>query len=174
MKRLSASRWRCLIVLVETAWSIVSRCFKQWAASLHLVGVIVKTALEAIRKAKEGRRASSGLSQHRPLFAGAFSGLSCPRYGDLEELATHLIGLGVRDHCGVALLLRVEWIVPQGAPQTGARTPALRWRGDGDGKAALGGAAQDSASPRHNFAWGVWGATPHVGDPWLRFAGRQV
>jgi len=34
--------------------------------------------------------------------------------------------------------------------------------------------AQDSASPRHNFAWGVWGATPRVGDPWLRFAGREA
>ena len=34
-------------------------------------------------------------------------------YGDREELATHLIGLGVRDHCGVALLVRAEWIVPK-------------------------------------------------------------
>jgi hypothetical protein len=29
-------------------------------------------------------------------------------HGDLEELATHLIGLGVRDRCAVALLLRAE------------------------------------------------------------------
>ena len=31
---------------------------------------------------------------------------------------------------------------------------------------------QDSASPRHNFAWVVWSAAPRIGDPWLRFAGR--
>jgi hypothetical protein len=30
-------------------------------------------------------------------------------YKALEELATHLIGLGVRDRCSVALLLRAEW-----------------------------------------------------------------
>jgi hypothetical protein len=34
-------------------------------------------------------------------------------YGELKELATHLIGLGVRDRCGVALLVRAEWIVPK-------------------------------------------------------------
>ena len=34
-------------------------------------------------------------------------------YSDLEELATHLISLGVRDRCGVALLVRTEWIVPK-------------------------------------------------------------
>jgi hypothetical protein len=34
-------------------------------------------------------------------------------YTDLEELATHLIGLGVRDRCSVALLVRTEWIVPK-------------------------------------------------------------
>ena len=67
-------------------------------------------------------------------------------YGDLEELATHLIGLGVRDHCSVALLLRAEWIVPK----AGARTPALRRRRDADGKAALGGAGagQRVAAPQ--------------------------
>jgi hypothetical protein len=60
-------------------------------------------------------------------------------YGDLEELATHLIGLGVRDHCSVALLLRAEWIVPRRA-RSGPRASSLRWRGDADDKAALGGA----------------------------------
>jgi hypothetical protein len=34
--------------------------------------------------------------------------------------------------------------------------------------------AQDSASPRHNFAWVVWSAAAHIGDPWVRFAGRDV
>jgi hypothetical protein len=34
-------------------------------------------------------------------------------YEALEELATHLIDLGARDRCGVALLARAEWIVPK-------------------------------------------------------------
>ena len=93
-------------------------------------------------------------------------------YGDLEELATHLIGLGVRDRCGVALLVRAEWIVPKarrnlvhGHPHFAGAvmlTARPRWVAR----------AQDSASPRHNFAWAVWSAPPRVGDPWLRFAGR--
>jgi site-specific DNA-cytosine methylase len=31
---------------------------------------------------------------------------------------------------------------------------------------------QETASPRHNFAWAVWSAAPQEGDPWLRFAGK--
>ena len=79
-------------------------------------------------------------------------------YGDLEELATHLIGLGVRDHCSVALLLRAEWIVPK----AGARTPALRRRRDADGKAALGGAGagQRVAAPQFRLG-GVGRAAEH-------------
>jgi hypothetical protein len=92
--------------------------------------------------------------------------------GTAEEPATHLIGLGVRDGCGVALLVRTEWIVPKarrrlvhehphfaGAVMLTARP---RWVERGD----------DDASPRHNFAWAVWSGTPRVGDPWLRFAGK--
>ena len=93
-------------------------------------------------------------------------------YGDLEELATHLIGLGVRDHCGVALLVRAEWIVPRARRRLVHEHPHFagivmlttrpRWIER----------TQDSASPRHNFAWVVWSAAPRIGDPWLRFAGR--
>jgi hypothetical protein len=65
-------------------------------------------------------------------------------YSDLEELATHLIGLGlglgVRGRCGVALLVRTEWIVPS-APQTGERAPSFRRHCDVDSKTALGGAS---------------------------------
>jgi hypothetical protein len=34
-------------------------------------------------------------------------------YSDLEELATRLINLGVRDCCNIALLVRTEWLAPQ-------------------------------------------------------------
>jgi hypothetical protein len=95
-------------------------------------------------------------------------------YRDLEELATHLIGLGVRDRCNVALLVRSEWIVPK-----------ARWRLVHEHRHFAGvvmlttrprwvDRVRDSASPRHNFAWGVWSAAPRIGDSWLRFAGRDV
>ena len=93
-------------------------------------------------------------------------------YSDLEELATHLIGLGARDRCSVALLVRTEWIVPKARRRlvhehrhfagTVMLTARPRWVER----------VQDSASPRHNFAWGVWCAKPRIGDRWLRFAGR--
>jgi hypothetical protein len=94
-------------------------------------------------------------------------------YEDLTELATHLIQLGARDHCGVALLVRAVWIVPKARRKLIHHHPNFagvvmlttrpRWVPPGP----------DSESPRHNFAWGVWGATPRVGVPWLRFAGRS-
>jgi hypothetical protein len=93
-------------------------------------------------------------------------------YGDLEELATHLIGLGVRDRCSVALLVRSEWIVPK------ARRGLVHEHPHFAGSVMLTARprwverVQDSASPRHNFAWKVWSAAPRIGDPWLRFAGR--
>jgi hypothetical protein len=72
-------------------------------------------------------------------------------YGDLEELATHLIGLGVRDHCGLAPC-RVDR--SQGAPQAGARTSALPRRRDADGKAALGGAGAEQRVAAPQFRLG--------------------
>jgi hypothetical protein len=93
-------------------------------------------------------------------------------YRDLTELTAHLTRLGARDRCGVALLVRAEWLIPNarrhllhehphfaGAVMLTARP---RW-------VERGG---DDASPRHNFAWAVWSGTPRVGDPWLRFAGK--
>ena len=93
-------------------------------------------------------------------------------YRNLTELTAHLTRLGARDRCGVALLVRAEWLIPKarhhlvhehphfaGAVMLTARP---RWveRGDGD------------SSPRHNFAWAVWSGTQRVGHPWLRFAGK--
>jgi hypothetical protein len=93
-------------------------------------------------------------------------------YRDLEELAEILVKLGIRDGCGTALLVRTEWIVPKarrnlihqhpwfaGAVMLTARP---RWMPK----------ERERASPRHNFAWAVWGASPRQGDPWLRFAGK--
>ena len=95
-------------------------------------------------------------------------------YGDLEELATHLIGLGVRDHCSVALLLRAEWIVPKARRRLVHEHPHFAGAVMLTARPRWVERAQDSASPRHNFAWGVWGASPSIGDPWLRFAGREA
>jgi hypothetical protein len=94
-------------------------------------------------------------------------------YGDLEELATHLISLGARDRCAVALLLRAEWIVPKARRKLVHEHPHFAGAVMLTARPRWVERAQDSASPRHNFAWGVWGATPRVGDPWLRFAGRE-
>ena len=76
-------------------------------------------------------------------------------YRDLTELTAHLTRLGARDRCGVALLVRAEWLIPKarrrlvhehphfaGAVMLTARP---RWVERGD----------DDASPRHNFAWAV-------------------
>ena len=57
-------------------------------------------------------------------------------YGDLEELATHLVGLGIPDHCGVALLVRAEWIVTKARRRLVHERPFRRHR-DVDDKTAL-------------------------------------
>ena len=36
-------------------------------------------------------------------------------YRDLTELTAHLTRLGARDRCGVALLVRAEWLIPKAA-----------------------------------------------------------
>jgi hypothetical protein len=95
-------------------------------------------------------------------------------YSDLEELGSHLIDLGARDCCNVALLVRSEWIVPK------ARRKLVHEHAHFAGAVMLATRprwverVQDSASPRHNFAWAVWSWAPRIGDPWLRFAGREV
>ena len=93
-------------------------------------------------------------------------------YSDLEELATHLIGLGVRDRCGVALLVRTEWIVPKARRRLVHEHPHFAGAVMLTARPRWVERVQDSASPRHNFAWGVWSAAPRIGDPWLRFAGK--
>ena len=93
-------------------------------------------------------------------------------YSDLEELAAHLIGLGVRDRCSVALLVRTEWIVPKARRRLVHEHPHFAGAVMLTARPRWVERVQDSASPRHNFAWGVWSAAPRIGDPWLRFAGK--
>jgi hypothetical protein len=94
-------------------------------------------------------------------------------YEALEELATHLTDLGARDHCAVALLLRAEWIVPKARRKLIHEHPHFAGVVMLTARPRWAEKTQDSKSPRHNFAWGVWGPTPRVGYPWLRFAGRD-
>jgi hypothetical protein len=95
-------------------------------------------------------------------------------YDELTELASHLIELGARDRCGIALLLRAEWFAPK------ARRELVHEHPNFAGKVLLTSRPRwvepspESKGPRHNFAWGVWSATRRKGDPWLRFAGRAA
>ena len=81
-------------------------------------------------------------------------------YSDLEELATHLIGLGIRDRCGVALLVRSEWIVPKARRRLVHEHPHFAGTVILTARPRWVERVQDSELPRHNFAWGVWGAAP--------------
>lgn len=56
-------------------------------------------------------------------------------YEALEELATHLIDLGVRSGCSVALLVRAEWLIPKARRKLNHEHP-------------LAGAAMLTARPR--------------------------
>ena len=93
-------------------------------------------------------------------------------YEALEELATHLTDLGARDHCAVALPVRAEWFVPKARRALVHEHPYFAGALMLTARPRWVERTQNDASPRHNFAWGVWGAAPRIGDPWLRFAGR--
>ena len=76
---------------------------------------------------------------------------TCPH--DQDALAAHLVALGARDRCGVALLTRSEWIVARKRCQLVHEHPNFagilqlttrpRW---------------SENSPRHNFVGAIWGA----------------
>lgn len=95
-------------------------------------------------------------------------------YSHLEELVPHLVGLGIRDRCGVALLVRAEWVVPKARRRLVHEHPHFAGAVMLTARPRWVERARDSASPRHNFAWAVWYAAPRIGDAWLRFAGRDV
>lgn len=93
-------------------------------------------------------------------------------YREQDALAAHLVALGARDGCSVALLTRAEWIVARRRRNLVHEHPNFagilfltsrpRW------------SEINLASPRHYFLWAVWAATPRpVGtEPWIRFAGK--
>jgi hypothetical protein len=91
-------------------------------------------------------------------------------YSDLAKLAAHF---GVRDRCGVALLLRAEWFVAKARRELVHEHPHFAGAVMLTTRPRWAERTPESKSPRHNFAWGVWGAAPRVGAPWLRFAGRS-
>jgi hypothetical protein len=93
-------------------------------------------------------------------------------YSDLEELAEILIKLGIRDGCNVALLVRTEWIIPKSRRNLVHCSPWFAGVVMLTARPRWVPREQERASPRHNFAWVVWGAEPRKGDPRLRFAGK--
>jgi hypothetical protein len=95
-------------------------------------------------------------------------------YNDLKELATHLIDLGVRDHCGVALLVRAEWIAAKARRRLVHEHPHFAGTVLLTARPRWFEKTEDSEAPRHNFAWVVWTGAPRIGDAWVRFAGRDI
>jgi hypothetical protein len=94
-------------------------------------------------------------------------------YRDQDVLAAHLVELGARDGCNVALLTRAEWIV------AGARRQLVHHHPNFAGVVHLTLRPRWTetllASPRHNFIWAVWSAEPRPPgvDAWARFADRR-
>ena len=93
-------------------------------------------------------------------------------YGDLEELAEILVKLGTRDRCNVALLVRAEWPIAKARHNLIHRHPWFHGVVMLTSRPRWVPREQETASPRHNFAWAVWGAQPRVGDAWIRWAGK--
>jgi hypothetical protein len=91
-------------------------------------------------------------------------------FTQLDRRIGHLLHLCVRDSCGLALLLRMEWIAPakrgalihDNANFAGfiVLTKRPRW------------VEEPGESPRHHFVWGIWSAIPRAGvRPWIKFEG---
>ena len=93
-------------------------------------------------------------------------------YGDLEELAEILVKLGTSDRCSVALLVRAEWPIAKARHNLIHRHPWFHGVVMLTSRPRWVPREQETASPRHNFAWAVWGAQPRVGDAWIRWAGK--
>ena len=93
-------------------------------------------------------------------------------YGDLEELAEILVKLGARDRCNVALLVRAEWPIAKARDNLIHRHPWFHGVVMLTSRPRWVPREQETASPRHNFAWAIWGAQPRVGDAWIRWAGK--
>jgi hypothetical protein len=93
-------------------------------------------------------------------------------YREQDGFAAHLVKLGARDGCSVALLTRAEWIAAR------ARRELVHEHPHFAGVVHLTSRPVWSethiASPRHNFIWAVWSADPRPAgaDGWVRFADR--
>jgi hypothetical protein len=94
-------------------------------------------------------------------------------YKGQDVLGAHLVALGARDGCSIALLTRAEWIVAR------ARRDLVHEHPNFAGVLHLTSRPRWSeiaiASPRHNFIWAVWSAAPRPpgAPPWVQFADRN-
>ena len=93
-------------------------------------------------------------------------------YNEQDELAAHLVALGARDGCNIALLTRSEWFL------AGKRRALVHQNRNFAGVVFLTSRPRWSeinlASPRHNFIWAIWNASPRPRGalPWVQFADR--
>jgi hypothetical protein len=95
-------------------------------------------------------------------------------YDHQDGLAAHLVALGARDGCSIALLVRSEWFV------AGKRRALVHEHPNFSGAVHLTSRPRwtpkkpGDKSPRHNFSWLVWQSTPRPAGalPWVQFAGR--
>ena len=93
-------------------------------------------------------------------------------YGDLEELTEILVKLGTRDRCNAALLVRAEWPIAKVRHNLIHRHPWFQGLVMLTSRPRWVPREQETASPRHNFCWCIWGAQPRQGDAWIRWAGK--
>jgi hypothetical protein len=81
-------------------------------------------------------------------------------YREQDEFAAHLVKLGMRDGCSIALLTRAEWIAAR------ARRKLVHEHPHFAGVVQLTSRPRWTethiASPRHNFMWAIWSATPRA------------
>jgi hypothetical protein len=95
-------------------------------------------------------------------------------YSDLEELATHLINVGIRDCCNIALLVRTEWLAPQKRVRLVHEHPHFAGAVLLKSRPRWVERVKGEKGPRHTFSRAIWTAAPRRGDRWLRFAGRPA
>jgi hypothetical protein len=85
-------------------------------------------------------------------------------YNDLEELTEILVKLGTRDRRNVALLVRAEWPIAKAQRNLIHLHPWFAGIVQLTSRPRWMPKEQETASPRHNFCWCVWGVQPRVGD----------
>jgi hypothetical protein len=105
--------------LLRSAPEIAGRILEPAAGRGHLSLELRRAGFEVasfdLRHYEDSLVSDIGISDIRELkslagFAWVVTNLP---YESLTELATHLTDLGARDHCGAALLVRAEWLIPK-------------------------------------------------------------